>query len=107
MAGFFDDEDDLEELTPGEDPFELHFDDERSEPSTLDRWRRNTASGAIIGAVALGLQQVFDPESKKATVAVEQEAPTRPVDPGRIELRFDPLDSRNNSVVVHPPANGG
>lgn len=84
------------------DAYELHFEEERSEPHKLERWRRTTASGAIAGAVALGLQQVFDPE-KKTTIAIEQEAPEDPPEPGHLELSFDPMDSRATSVVVHLP----
>ena len=79
-----------------------------AEPRPVDRWRRNTASGALTAALTLGLQQVFDPE-RKDTINIEQEAPTRPVDPDKLELRFDPLSSRGTVVVVHPrpDAEGG
>lgn len=75
----------------------------RAEPRPVDRWRRNTASGALAAALARGLQQVFDPE-RKDTIGIEQEAPSRPEDPDHpdeVELRFDPLSSRGTSVVVH------
>lgn len=75
----------------------------RAEPRPVDKWRRNTATGALTAALALGLQQVFDPE-KKNTIGIEQEAPTQPVDPDeKIELRFDPLNSHGNTVVMHAP----
>ncbi|HUQ64126.1 MAG TPA: hypothetical protein VM121_10265 [Acidimicrobiales bacterium] len=76
--------------------------DERAELRPIERWRRNTATGAITAALALGFQQVFDPE-KKDTIGIEQEAPTRPVDPDTFELHFDPVSSRATSVVVRSP----
>lgn len=88
------------------DPSEDHDDEgteDRGEPRPVDKWRRNTATGALTAALALGFQQVFDPE-KKDTIGIEQEAPTQPVDPDeKIELRFDPLNSHGNTVVVHAP----
>lgn len=74
---------------------------ERAEPRPVDKWRRNTATGALTAALALGMQQVFDPE-KRDTIGIEQEAPAKPVDPDEVvELRFDPLNSQGTSVVVH------
>lgn len=72
----------------------------------VDRWRRNTASGAITAALALGLQQVFDPE-RKDTIGIEQEAPTTPVEPDGVDLHFDPLSSRGSVVVVRRTDDGG
>lgn len=71
----------------------------------VDRWRRNTASGAITAALALGLQQVFDPE-RKDTIGIEQEAPTDPVEPEGVDLHFDPISSRGSVVVVRRPDGG-
>lgn len=75
-------------------------------PRPVDRWRRNTASGAITAALALGLQQVFDPE-RKDTIGVEQEAPGNPVEPDGVDLHFDPLSSRGSVVVVRRSDAGG
>ncbi len=66
----------------------------------VDRWRRTTVSGALAGALALGFQEVFDPKPVD-TGGIEQEAPDRPVDSERVELRFDPTSSSNTVVVVH------
>ena len=73
---------------------------EPPKPRPVDRWRHNTASGAIAAAIALGLQEVFDPV-KKDTIAIEQEVPDKPAEPDRIELNFDPLNARGTSIVVH------
>jgi len=49
---------------------------ERAELRPVDRWRRTTATGAVTAALALGFQQVFEPE-KKDTIGIEQEV--RPI----------------------------
>ena len=88
--------DDLAEVDRSDNPA-------RAEPRPVDKWRRNTATGALTAALALGFQQVFDPE-KKDTIGIEQEAPSQPADPDeKVELRFDPLNSHGNTVVVHAP----
>ena len=68
-------------------------------PRPVDRWRRNTASGAVAAAIALGLREVFDP-AHKDTIAVEQEVPDKPADQGQLELNFDPLNARGTSIVI-------
>lgn len=88
---------DVPEDAPGETPEEEE--PERAGPRPVDKWRRNTATGALTAALAIGLQQVFDPE-KKDTIGIEQEAPTRPVDPEKVQLHFDPMNSQGTSVVV-------
>jgi hypothetical protein len=83
--------------------FESRHEPARAEPRPVDKWRRNTATGALTAALALGMQQVFDPE-KRDTIGIEQEAPAKPLDPDeKVELRFDPLNSHGNVVVVHAP----
>jgi hypothetical protein len=86
----------------GDEDFE--WSDERSAPPRpVERWRTNTASGAVAAAIALGLQQVFDPE-KRDTIAIEQDAPTMPEDPEGVDLHFDPDDRMRTYVVIRPPA---
>jgi hypothetical protein len=67
----------------------------------IDRWRRRTASGALLASVARGLQQVFDPE-RKERVVIEQQAPRRLDDPEPVELHFDPDSPRASFVVLRP-----
>ena len=71
-------------------------------PRPVDRWRHSTASGAVAAAIALGLQEVFDPPHKD-TVAIEQEVPDKPAELGWVELNFDPTDARGTSIVIHRP----
>ncbi len=60
------------------------------------------AASGVAAAFALGLRQVFDPRPVD-TVGIEQEAPTKPVDPDKVQLRFDPLSSSNTVVVIRRP----
>jgi hypothetical protein len=92
--------------TPVDPPVEDPPNEGSGDPRPVDRWRRSTASGAVTAAFALGLQHVFDPE-RADTIAIEQEAPTKPVDRERVELRFDPLSSSGSVVVVHRREDGG
>ncbi len=86
----------------GDDDFEWPDEPGEAKPRRVDRWRRNTASGAVAAAIALGLQEVFDPV-KKDTIAIEQEVPDKPAEPGPVELNFDPTDARSTSIVVRRP----
>ena len=86
----------------GDEDFEWPA-EEVAKPRPVDRWRHSTASGTVAAAIALGLQQVFDPPHKD-TIAVEQEMPDKPSEPGQVELNFDPTDFRPTSIVIHRPA---
>ena len=88
---------------PVDPPDHEDSDDVGGELRPVDRWRRNTASGAVVAAFALGFQQVFDPE-KKDTIGIEQEAPDQPFEGEGVELQFDPTSSDGPVVVVRPPA---
>jgi hypothetical protein len=85
----------------GDEDFEWP-EEKPAKPRPVDRWRHNTASGAVAAAIALGLQEVFDPPHKD-TVAIEQEVPDKPADPGDVELTFDPTDARGTSIVIRRP----
>jgi len=89
-----------------EEPEDPPADDVGDDRRPVERRRRTAGSGVaasgVAAAFALGLQQVFDPQPVD-TVGIEQEAPTKPVDPDKLELRFDPLSSANTVVVVRRP----
>ena len=91
----------LEEPQWGDHDFEWPS-DPAPKPRPVDRWRRNTASGAVAAAIALGLREVFDP-AHKDTIAIEQEVPDKPAEPAGLELTFDPLNPRATSSVVRRP----
>jgi hypothetical protein len=67
----------------------------------LDRWRRRSATGALLTSVALGLRQVFDPEREERKV-VEQEAPGPPEKVEPVELHFSTTSPHATFVVLRP-----
>ena len=58
--------------------------------------KARTATGALLTGIALGLRDIFDPEKKRDTIAIEQEAPGEPEGPQRYEIRLNssPRDAR-------------
>ncbi len=65
--------------------------------------KARTATGALLTGIALGLRDVFDPEKKTDTIAIEQEAPGEPHEPGPVDLHFDPNDRGSTYVVIRRP----
>jgi hypothetical protein len=65
-------------------------------PPKVPPKRARTATGALLTGIALGLRDVFDPEKKNDTIAIEQEAPAEPEGPQRYEihLKASPRDSQ-------------
>ena len=94
--------DDGEGTESVEDEFdESAFEDTEIEPSgQLQRWRRSTASGSILGAVALGLREVFENPREEAPIVME--APGEPPGPRRIQLDLDPDDPGASTVTYRP-----
>lgn len=63
--------------------------------------RARTAAGALLTGIALGLRDVFDPERKNDTIAIEQEAPGEPEGPQRYEVRLN--GSPRDAQAVYRP----
>ena len=40
-------------------------------PDRVEKWRRNSATGAVLTAFAFGLQQVFEPERKEPAIVMQ------------------------------------
>jgi len=59
-----------------------------------------TATGAILTGIALGLRDVFDPEKKRDTIAIEQEA-SEPEGPQRYEIRLN--SSPRDAQAIYRP----
>lgn len=78
--------------------------DDRSEiqPSTgVQKFRRNSAVGAVLNGMALGLRDVFDPV-KREEAPIVQDAPGEPDVPRRVDAHIDPDDPSASSVTVRP-----
>lgn len=77
-------------------------DDTEIEPSTaVQRFRRNTAAGAVLSGMALGLREVFDPVEREEAPIV-QDAPGEPDVPRHVDAHLDPDDPTASSVTVRP-----
>ncbi|HNI34990.1 MAG TPA: hypothetical protein PLV93_06290 [Microthrixaceae bacterium] len=78
--------------------------DDRSEilPSSgVQKFRRNTAVGAVLNGMALGLRDVFDPVVREEPPIV-QDAPGEPHEPRHVDAHLDPDDPAASSVTVRP-----
>ena len=70
-------------------------------PRRVESWRTRSATGAIATALAMGLQQVFEPEKRRP--AIMAEAPSDPYsenDPVTVE--YVPDDAEATIVHVRP-----
>ena len=70
-------------------------------PRRVESWRSRSASGAIATAVAMGLQQVFEPEKRRPAAVAE--APSDPYsDDDPITVDYVPDDAEATTVHVKP-----
>jgi len=70
-------------------------------PRRVESWRTRSATGAIATALAMGLQQVFEPEKRRPAAVAE--APSDPYsedDP--VTVDYVPDDAEATSVHVKP-----
>lgn len=65
------------------------------------RWRRRTASGVVVTAMALGVRHVFDPGAEGEAVVVEADD-EEPLGAEAVELHFDARGPDDTWVVVRP-----
>ncbi len=63
--------------------------------------KARTATGALLTGIALGLREVFDPEKKNDTIAIEQEAPAKPEEPQEYEIRLN--GSPRDAQAIYRP----
>ena len=63
--------------------------------------KARTATGALLTGIALGLRDVFDPEKKVDTIAIEQEAPAEPDEPQEYEVRLN--GSPRDAQAIYRP----
>ncbi len=63
--------------------------------------KARTATGALLTGIALGLRDVFDPEKKVDTIAIEQEAPAEPDEPQEYEVHLN--GSPRDAQAIYRP----
>ena len=63
--------------------------------------KARTATGALLTGIALGLRDVFDPDKKVDTIAIEQEAPAEPDEPQEYEVRLN--GSPRDAQAIYRP----
>ena len=70
-------------------------------PRRVESWRTRSASGAIATAIAMGLQQVFEPERRRPAAVAE--APGDPYhDDDPVTVDYVPDDAESTRVHVKP-----
>ena len=70
-------------------------------PRRVESWRTRSASGAIATAIAMGLQQVFEPERRRPAAVAE--APSDPyADDDPVTVDYVPDDAEATRVHVKP-----
>lgn len=70
-------------------------------PRRVESWRSRSATGAIATAIAMGLQQVFEPERRRPAAVAE--APSDPYDDDDpITVNYVPDDAEATTVHVKP-----
>lgn len=76
----------------------------RDQPVTkVSQWRRRSALGAVLTGMALGLQEVFDPEEERSIV-IEVDADGEPLDLP-IQIFLDPDSPAGSLCIVHASDN--
>ena len=86
-----------EEVPTAEEPSDA---DEGSPPG-FDRWRRESALGAVGTGIARGLQNVFAPPQDQPVMVAP--VPGGPPDPDRLQVVLDPDDPSKSVAIVPPP----
>jgi hypothetical protein len=69
-------------------------------PDSIERWRKRTATGTVLTAFALGLQQVFEPEREQPPIIMETSG--EPPQDLPVEAQLEQLGPRQSSVTVRP-----
>lgn len=90
----------------GDEDFLPEDDDPNADPDrpvmAVERWRRRTASGALATAIALGLQQVFQPEFDTRPAIVQETSGTPYDDDDPVVVDFEPDAPEGTTVLLRP-----
>ena len=71
--------------------------------TSVSQWRRRSALGAVLTGMALGLQEVFDPEEERSIV-IELDAAGEPLDLP-VQMFLDPDSPAGSLCIVHASDN--
>ncbi|QYG92553.1 hypothetical protein HC251_08920 [Iamia sp. SCSIO 61187] len=71
--------------------------------TTVSQWRRRSALGAVLTGMALGLQEVFDPEEERS-IEIEVDADGEPLDLP-VQMFLDPDSPAGSLCIVHASDN--
>ena len=71
--------------------------------TAVSQWRRRSALGAVLTGMALGFQEVFDPEEERSIV-IEVDADGEPLDLP-IQIFLDPDSPAGSLCIVHASDN--
>lgn len=69
-------------------------------PGKVERWRKRSATGAIMTGFAFGLREVFEPERKEPSITLETSG-VPPTDLP-VEAEFDGIVARRSVVKIRP-----
>jgi hypothetical protein len=94
-------DDSLEAFYGKDDIFGLNLTPRPEAAPRVPPKKARTATGALLTGIALGLRDVFDPEKKRDTIAIEQEAPGEPEGPQRYEIRLN-SSPRDGQAIYRP-----
>lgn len=88
------------------DDHDDYRDDESADPDrpvmAVERWRRRTASGALATAIAMGLQQVFQPALDRRPAIVLETAGEPYSDDDPVVVDFEPDAPEGTTVLLRP-----
>jgi hypothetical protein len=73
----------------------------RKLPPRAEVWRKRSAAGAVLTALALGLQEALDPQKKQPSI--QMQAPSDPNDPDApLDVHVEPNQPDETVVTVRP-----
>ncbi len=85
----------------------FHTFDANAEPMPESLAKRHPGTASVVGAIGLGLQQVFEPHKVKQEMVVQRDDSGDPDDPDKaLHLDFDPDDPRQTRAIVRPHNRG-
>jgi hypothetical protein len=69
-------------------------------PDKLEAWRRRSATGAVLTAFAMGLQEAFEPEKKEPAIIMQTSG--EPPKDLPVEAQLEQLGPRQSTINVRP-----